>query len=44
MSTEGLGKMYDHVHYNANGQLELGKRFAKAYIDQARKRGQLAAR
>lgn len=44
VSTDGLGKMYDHVHYNANGQLELGKRFAKAYIEQARKRGQLASR
>lgn len=44
VSTDGLGKMYDHVHYNAQGQLELGKRFAKAYIEQARKRAQLAAR
>lgn len=44
VSTDGLGKLYDHVHYNANGQLELGKRFAKAYIEQARKRGQLASR
>jgi hypothetical protein len=44
VSTDGLGKMYDHVHYNADGQLELGKRFAKAYIEQARKRAQLAAR
>jgi len=43
ISTAGLGKMYDHVHYNAEGQLELGKRFAQAYIEQARKRPQLAA-
>lgn len=31
VSTEGLGKIYDHVHYNTKGQIELGKRFAKAY-------------
>ena len=31
VSTEGLGKIYDHVHYNTQGQIELGKRFAKAY-------------
>ncbi len=35
ISTEGLGKLYDHVHYNAEGQLELGKRFAKAYLKSA---------
>ena len=32
--TEDLGKLYDHVHYNAHGQLELGKRFAQALIKQ----------
>ncbi|MCK5903020.1 MAG: sialate O-acetylesterase [Cocleimonas sp.] len=32
VSTDGLGKIFDHVHYNANGQLELGKRFARAYL------------
>lgn len=32
VSTAGLGKLYDHVHYDAKGQLELGKRFAKAYL------------
>ena len=30
--TKGLGKIYDHVHYDARGQMELGKRFARAYI------------
>jgi len=44
VSTEGLGKMYDHVHYNAQGQLELGKRFPKLIFEQARKRNQLAVR
>ncbi len=32
VSTDGLGKTFDHVHYDAKGQLELGKRFAQAYI------------
>ena len=32
VSTEGLGKLYDHVHYDTQGQIELGKRFAKAYF------------
>lgn len=31
VSTQGLGKIFDHVHYNAQGQIELGKRFARAY-------------
>ncbi|MGK0272126.1 MAG: hypothetical protein ACI88H_002792 [Cocleimonas sp.] len=31
VSTEGLGKIYDHVHYDTLGQIELGKRFANAY-------------
>lgn len=31
VSTDGLGKIYDNVHYNTKGQLELGQRFAKAY-------------
>lgn len=30
--TDGLGTIFDHVHYDAKGQLELGKRFAQAYI------------
>ncbi len=34
VSTEGLGKIYDKVHYNTQGQLELGKRFARAYANQ----------
>ena len=33
VSTDGLGKIYDHVHYNTQGQLELGKRFARAYTN-----------
>ena len=32
VSTDGLGKQADGIHYNAIGQMELGKRFAKAYI------------
>ena len=32
--TEDLGKLYDRVHYDAHGQLELGKRFAQAVIKQ----------
>ena len=34
--TDGLGKIHDHVHYDAKGQMELGKRFAKAYISRER--------
>jgi hypothetical protein len=33
VSTDGLGKIYDHVHYNTQGQMELGKRFARAYTN-----------
>ncbi|MEB8434026.1 sialate O-acetylesterase [Cocleimonas sp. KMM 6892] len=33
VSTNGLGKIYDHVHYDTQGQLELGKRFARAYTN-----------
>ncbi|PWQ92799.1 sialate O-acetylesterase [Leucothrix pacifica] len=33
---KGLGKIYDHIHYSAQGQMELGKRFAEAYIKRAR--------
>ena len=33
VSTNGLGKIYDHVHYDIQGQLELGKRFARAYTN-----------
>lgn len=32
--TEDLGKLYDRVHYDAHGQLELGKRFAQSVIKQ----------
>ena len=40
ISTQGLGKLFDHVHYDARGQMELGKRFALAYIQRARGRAQ----
>lgn len=33
VSTDGLGKIYDNVHYNTQGQMELGKRFARAYTN-----------
>jgi hypothetical protein len=29
--TDGLGKQADSIHYDTAGQLELGKRFARAY-------------
>ena len=31
VSSHGLGKNYDNVHYSAQGQVELGRRFADAY-------------
>ncbi|RVU83790.1 sialate O-acetylesterase [Leucothrix sargassi] len=34
---EGLGKIFDHTHYSAQGQMELGKRFANAYIQRIKK-------
>lgn len=34
--SKGLGKIHDHIHYSAQGQMELGKRFAEAYIRRAR--------
>ncbi len=30
--TDDLDKRNDHLHYNTEGQLELGKRFARAYL------------
>lgn len=30
--TDDLNKRNDHLHYNTEGQLELGKRFARAYL------------
>ncbi|PWQ98901.1 sialate O-acetylesterase [Leucothrix arctica] len=30
-----LGKIFDNIHYSAQGQMELGKRFADAYISRA---------
>jgi hypothetical protein len=32
VSTEGLAKWPDELHYNTAGQLELGRRFAEAYF------------
>ena len=32
VSTEGLAKQGDELHYNTAGQLELGRRFAEAYL------------
>lgn len=31
VSSHGLSKSYDNVHYSAHGQVELGRRFANAY-------------
>ncbi len=33
VSTDGLPKQADNLHYNVPGQLELGLRFAKAYFN-----------
>lgn len=33
VSTEGIEKMWDRLHYSAGGLVELGRRCAKAYID-----------
>jgi hypothetical protein len=33
--SQGLGKIFDNTHYSAQGQMELGKRFAEAYISRA---------
>ena len=33
VSTEGLAKRPDDLHYDTAGQLELGRRFARAYIE-----------
>lgn len=35
VSSHGLGKSYDKVHYSAQGQIELGRRFANAYTGQS---------
>lgn len=32
VSTQGLSKMYDQLHYDSNGLLRLGERFAAAYF------------
>jgi len=35
VSTEGLPKHKDNLHYNTEGQLELGRRFAKKFLEVA---------
>jgi hypothetical protein len=35
VSTGGLPKAPDNLHYNTAGQMELGRRFAEAYLDLA---------
>jgi hypothetical protein len=32
VSTDGLGKWADKMHYDSAGQVELGRRFARAYL------------
>ncbi|WP_020394779.1 sialate O-acetylesterase [Thiolinea disciformis] len=36
ITTDGLSKLQDQLHYDAQGQMELGRRFAQAYISHAR--------
>lgn len=36
VNTDKLGKLNDGIHLNAHGQMELGRRFAKAYISRNR--------
>ncbi|MGV6810276.1 MAG: sialate O-acetylesterase [bacterium] len=31
--TDGLGKLYDNVHFNSEGLIELGRRFALAFVN-----------
>lgn len=38
VSTDGLATAPDHVHYDSQGQLELGRRFASAYAELTRSR------
>jgi len=33
---DGVAKIYDNIHFNATGQVEMGKRFALKYIDLVR--------
>ncbi|MBN1673812.1 MAG: hypothetical protein JXR37_22380 [Kiritimatiellae bacterium] len=33
VQTDGLSKWQDNLHYDSEGQLELGRRFAKAYLE-----------
>jgi len=33
ISAEGVAKIYDKIHFNALGQVEMGKRFARKYIE-----------
>lgn len=36
ISSHGLQKTFDNIHYSAHGQLELGRRFAASYINHSR--------
>lgn len=38
--SDGLDKIFDDVHLSAQGQMELGKRFAEAYIQQSKRHTQ----
>jgi hypothetical protein len=31
--TDGIGKLYDNVHFNSEGLVELGRRFALAFVN-----------
>ena len=33
ISAHGIAKIYDNIHFNAVGQVEMGKRFARKYIE-----------
>ncbi len=37
---EGVSKIYDNIHFNALGQVEMGRRFASKYIGLVRKKGE----
>ena len=35
---EGIEKIYDKIHFNASGQVTMGKRFAQKYIELSRRK------